>query len=70
MITHFQFEPLYPNKQIPGWKVSFFFQGKAVRAKYLKNGDIEWQENYTFSPEAEANIRSQIHELMLFHVYE
>ncbi|MCP3741630.1 YheE family protein [Rossellomorea sp. BNER] len=69
MISHFQFKNMYNNKQLPGWVFSFYFKGIKYEGNYHKNGEIEWigqspgEENQEF-------IKKQIHELMLFHVYE
>ncbi len=70
MITHFQYEPLFSNKNLPGWKISFYFQRQQVNAIYQKTGEIEWQGTYQFTTDEEEQIKKQIHELMLFHVYE
>lgn len=69
MITHFQWKPLFKQTNLPGWRVSFYFKGTHFDAIYHKNGEIEWG---TTSPasEDEEIIRSHIHELMLFHVYD
>jgi hypothetical protein len=69
MISHFQWKPLFDNKEIPGWRFSFFFKGNGYQGVYHKDGQIEWSEK---SPdtEYEDQLKSQIHELMLFHVYE
>jgi hypothetical protein len=67
MITHFQWKPLIKN--LPGWKVHFYFKGTRYEAIYKKNGEIEWQE--PLPPSENINeLQSQVHELMLFHVYE
>lgn len=70
MITHFTYEPLFENKQLPGWKISFYYQQQPHKAIYHKNGDIEWQTEHSFTEKTEDQLKKQIHELMLFHVYE
>ncbi|QOR67384.1 YheE family protein [Cytobacillus suaedae] len=69
MITHFQWKPLFDNAQIPGWRFSFFFKGTGYNGIYHKDGQIEWNSEIP-SEEYEHQLKSQIHELMLFHVYE
>ncbi|MFE7061526.1 YheE family protein [Sutcliffiella sp. NPDC057660] len=69
MISHFQIKPLYKNSQLPGWHLSFFFKGQSIKATYHKDGKIEFDDS-TFSPEEIVQVEKQIHELMLFHVYE
>jgi hypothetical protein len=69
MLVHFQWKPLYPGTELPGWNISFFFKGAYYTAVYHKEGRIEWTS--AEPPEAmREQIISQIHELMLFHVYE
>ncbi|MFJ7364973.1 YheE family protein [Peribacillus frigoritolerans] len=67
MITHFQWEPLHKN--LPGWKISFYFNKQAVKALYHKDGSIEWTANPP-SEADETKLKSMIHDLMIFHVYE
>lgn len=68
MITHFQYKPLYDNQNLPGWNISFFYQRQKFSGIYHPDGKIQWKGNI---PEKdEDKIKSQIHELMLFHVYE
>ncbi|WP_203289660.1 YheE family protein [Metabacillus sp. cB07] len=69
MITHFQWKPLFKQANLPGWRVSFYFKGNRYDALYHKNGEIEWEKASPAAEDEEA-IRSQIHELMLFHVYD
>lgn len=69
MISHFQWKPLFENKQLPGWRISFFAKGQKYEGIYHKDGNIEWTQS-TPPIDIKENITSQIHELMLFHVYE
>lgn len=69
MITHFQYYPLYKQANIPGWRFTFYFQKNQYAGIYHRNGEIEWTSP-TPPTNKEANICAQIHELMLFHVYE
>ncbi|UAC48954.1 YheE family protein [Bacillus aquiflavi] len=67
MLTHFQLQSLYENKQMPGWRISFYYKREKYTAIYHQNGSIEW----TSSIPPEINKKNeQIHELMLFHVYD
>ncbi|CAM3514650.1 YheE family protein [Cytobacillus oceanisediminis] len=68
MLTHFQFKPLYENKQLPGWTFSFYFKKQKITGIYHPDGKIEWTSGKPASREEE--LKSQIHELMLFHVYD
>lgn len=70
MISHFQLKPLYKNNQLPGWHLSFYYKGKSYKAVYHKDGKIEWGESSSFAEEEKQKIEAQIHELMLFHVYD
>lgn len=69
MINHFQFRPLFENKEMPGWHFSFYHQKLKYTGIYHQNGEIEWT---SAKPEGqtEAALKAQIHELMLFHVYD
>lgn len=69
MIMHFQYKPLYENKNIPGWNISFYFEKQRFTGVYQKTGKIEWTSKPP-EPEVLNQLTSQIHELMLFHVYE
>ncbi|TFD96959.1 DUF5342 family protein [Jeotgalibacillus salarius] len=67
MIQHFQYKKLYAE-DLPGWSFSFTYLGKQIKGIYHKNGRIEW-----LSDEPERNqdqVRQQIHDLMLYHVYD
>ena len=69
MITHFQFKPLFENKDMPGWHFSFYFKKLKYAGIYHQNGDIEWTSEHP-SEEYIEQLKSQIHELMLFHIYD
>lgn len=69
MIQHFKFKPLYENKQLPGWSLTFFYKQQRYNAEYLKDGTIK----YIGQAPAEADlneINQAVHGLMLFHVYD
>lgn len=69
LITHFQWKPLIKQANLPGWRISFFFNGVHYDAVYHKTGEIEWGQ--TSPPkDKEHQLKSQIHDLMLFHVYD
>lgn len=69
MLTHFQYKSIYQHQQLPGWTFSFYFKKQKFAGIYHQNGNIEWT---SIAPnlEDEAKLKEQIHELMLFHVYE
>jgi Family of unknown function (DUF5342) len=69
MLTHFQYKPLYKNEALPGWEFSCFYKKQKRSGRYLQDGKIEWLIN---PPEQDDRnqVESQIHELMLFHVYD
>ncbi|MCA1030852.1 YheE family protein [Bacillus timonensis] len=69
MLSHFQWKPLYENKQLPGWRISFYYKGVNYQGIYHKDGVIEWV-NQLPPNEDMKEISSQVHELMLYHVYE
>ncbi len=70
MFSHFQFKEIATNSR---WKkayeFSFFHQGAHYRGYYHPNGKIDWYEPKPPS-EWKDKFQSQVHELMLFHVYE
>ncbi len=69
MLTHFQYKSLYENTELPGWHISFYYLKQRYTGIYQQNGGIEWNE--TKPPEADRQkLEKQIHELMLYHVYE
>ncbi|WP_042356563.1 YheE family protein [Bacillus rubiinfantis] len=69
MITHFQYKPLFENKNIPGWKFSFYYKNRHYTGNYHQSGTIEW---LALNPQDEdrQTLSKQIHELMLYHVYD
>ena len=69
MITHFQFKPLFENKDMPGWHFSIYFKKQKFTGIYHPNGDIEWTSSQP-PHESVDDMKAQIHELMLFHVYD
>ncbi|WML50540.1 YheE family protein [Neobacillus sp. PS3-34] len=69
MLTHFQFKPLFENKKIPGWQFSFYFKRQKITGIYHQNGEIEWSCPHP-GEEDEDLLKKQLHELMLFHVYD
>lgn len=69
LLTHFQFKPLFENKNIPGWNFSFYYKKQRFSGIYHQTGKIEWTAN-TLEQDDIETLTSQIHELMLFHVYE
>lgn len=69
LLTHFQFKPLFENKNIPGWNFSFYFKKQRFSGIYHQTGKIEWTVNTPEQDDIET-LTTQIHELMLYHVYD
>lgn len=69
MLSHFQYRSLYEHNSLPGWSLSFYYKGQLYHAIYHHNGQIEWV-NLSPPDSSIHDISSQIHELMLFHVYD
>jgi hypothetical protein len=69
LLTHFQFKPLFENKNIPGWNFSFYYKRQRFSGIYHQTGKIEWTVNTPEQNDIET-LTTQIHELMLYHVYE
>lgn len=69
MLTHFQYKPLYENTEIPGWHISFYYLKKRYNGVYQQSGKIEWTDTKP-DQDHQQKLESQIHELMLFHVYD
>ncbi|MBC8624006.1 YheE family protein [Bacillus paralicheniformis] len=69
MISHFQWKPLFKKERLPGWKISFYHKGIHYEGIYHKSGEIEWGSTYP-PHDDEPSLKSEIHELMLFHIYE
>jgi hypothetical protein len=69
LITHFHYKPLFENKEMPGWHISFYYQKHKYAGIYHQNGSIEWT-GIQPPNDMEESLKSQIHELMLFHVYD
>jgi hypothetical protein len=69
MLTHFQYKSLYKNTDIPGWHISFFYKNQKYNGIYHQDGKIEWTDVTPSSGEI-PQLEKQIHELMLFHVYD
>ncbi len=69
MLTHFTYHPfIAPDSRRREYQISFFHKGTQYQAVYHYNGTITWVE--APAQEDQAQLVSQIHELMLFHVYE
>lgn len=67
MIQHFTYEKLYKG-ELPGWRISFYYNREKINAIYHGDGDIEIEspQAYELSPQLKKNIN----ELMLYHVYD
>jgi len=69
VLLHFQFKPLFKNQTIPGWNFSFYYKKKRFTGVYHQTGKIEWTTTTPDQQDIEV-LSGQIHELMLYHVYE
>jgi len=67
MIQHFNYKPMFENKQLPGWTFSFLYKNEKYIGEYLPDGQIKWTNN---TPPDEDKLLKMIHELMTFHVYD
>ncbi|OCA87416.1 YheE family protein [Pseudobacillus wudalianchiensis] len=69
MLLHFQYKPLYQDKNLPGWAFSFYYQKRRLLGNYLEDGTIEWLSTIPEEPDRKQ-LEQQIHDLMLYHVYD
>lgn len=69
MFQHFTYKPILSKERRTNYRISFFFRGTQHRALYHYNGEIEWFDPAP-SEKDRGNLESQVHELMLFHVYD
>lgn len=69
MLTHFQYKSLYENSEILGWRFSFYYMKQRYSGIYHSEGRIEWSSGIP-SGDFITNLESQVHELMLYHVYD
>ncbi|HET7616128.1 MAG TPA: DUF5342 family protein [Bacillales bacterium] len=70
MFQHFTFKPMPSKKRLrKDYRISFYYKGTYFRAVYRYNGKIDWDDTVPADDEREK-VESQIHELMLFHVYD
>ncbi|KKB35628.1 YheE family protein [Bacillus thermotolerans] len=67
MLLHFQYKPLYKEQKLPGWSFSFYYHKQRLTGNYFSDGTIEWLSDI---PQEREQLEQQIHELMLFHVYD
>ncbi|WP_088007779.1 YheE family protein [Indiicoccus explosivorum] len=67
MLQHFKYKPMFENRQLPGWTISFFYKNERIEGEYHPDGSITW---LTEAPKNETDVKKMIHELMLFHVYD
>lgn len=54
---------------MPGWHFSFYYKKQKFTGIYHQNGDIQWTADQPSDEHAEY-LKEQIHELMLYHVYD
>lgn len=67
MLQHFKFKPMFENRQLPGWIISFFYKNERISGEYHPDGSIVWVSK---EPQDEEQVKAMVHELMLFHVYD
>ncbi|WEG12056.1 DUF5342 family protein [Pullulanibacillus sp. KACC 23026] len=69
MFTHFTYQPFIASEsRRREYQFSFYYKGTYFQGIYHFDGSIDWQ-NEPDEADKKALI-SQIHELMLYHVYE
>ncbi|WP_269775476.1 YheE family protein [Bacillus siamensis] len=68
LISHFSWKPLFKKEKLPGWRISFYWQGTHYEGIYHKSGDIEW--GHTHPGKEEPALVKELHELMLYHIYD
>lgn len=66
-MQHFQFQPHYADARIPGWKFSFYSAKRLYTGIYHSDGKVSWTGD---PPEDCTNLEKQVHDLMIFHVYD
>lgn len=70
MFSHFQYKPIRTKRSLQtAYEFSFFYKGNHYRGFYNPNGKIDWYEP-TPADNVVDKLTSQVHELMLFHIYE
>lgn len=69
MFTHFTFKQVFSKSRRREWQFSFFFRGQYYKGIYHYNGTIDWSDPQP-DEDARSRIESQVHEMMLFHVYD
>lgn len=63
-----QLETVIQKEKLPGWRISFYWQGTHYEGIYHKSGDIEW--GHTHPGKEEPALVKELHELMLYHIYD
>ncbi len=53
---------------MPGWRLSFYYNREKVTALYHGDGEIEIVQPQSFI--ITEQLKKDIHELMVFHVYD
>lgn len=70
MFQHFTFQPFLSAKsRRKNYQFSFFYQNVHYHGIYHYNGKIEWNDPMPIE-ESRSSLEEQVHELMLFHVYD
>ncbi|MBS4177523.1 YheE family protein [Lederbergia citrea] len=69
MLLHFQVQSLYEDKRLPGWRFSFYFNRCKYEGTYHPDGSIQWM-SLAPKEQDQAILEKQIHDLMLYHIYD
>lgn len=70
MFQHFTIQPFLSKKsRRKNYQFSFFYQNIHYHGIYNYNGAIEWIHPIPKESDR-SDLESQVHELMLFHVYD
>ncbi|GEK35385.1 DUF5342 family protein [Kurthia sibirica] len=67
MIQHFTYERLYAG-ELPGWRISFYYNRIKHDALYLGDGTIEMV--HPLEAKLSSKVKQDLHELMVFHIYD
>ncbi|WP_096201502.1 DUF5342 family protein [Bacillus sp. FJAT-45350] len=69
MISHFNWKERDATLIKKEIQFSFFFKGEYYQGMYYSDGTITWTERQP-DGQAKENLEMQIHDLILYHVYE
>lgn len=69
MLQHFTFQPVLSKTRRREWIFSFYYRGRPYKGVYRYNGKIDWRSEAP-AQNVRRQLESEIHGLMLFHVYD